>query len=152
MSVTRSNLLSTGTETSTASLREVVAGITMRSDDSRYIRRFVMTAPMGFHVRPAALFARTAMLYEASVMIAKEDGNFVNGKGILGLLTLGVRCGEEVVVTTRGSDAGDAIAAIARLFAEAFGLRNGTEASRGDEISITVVPDLSRRDPVPVCA
>ncbi len=151
MSVTLSNQLSTGSETSAASPQDAVAENCMRSDDSRYMRHFVMTAPMGFHVRPAALFARTAMLYEASVMIAKKDGNFVNGKGIMALLTLGVRCGEEVVITTKGSDAGDALAAIARLFAEAFGLRNGKENSN-DEISITVVPNLSRRVHEPVCA
>ena len=150
MSITLSKLLSTGTETSDASPRDAIAGNAMRTDDSRYIRCFVMTAPMGFHVRPAALFARTAMLYDASVMMAKKDGIFVNGKGILGLLTLGVRCGEEVVVSTKGRDAGDAIAAIAHLFADAFGLRNGKDAPN-EEISITVVPELSRRVQEPVC-
>jgi phosphotransferase system HPr (HPr) family protein len=83
--------------------------------------RFVMRDPFGFHARPAALFVKTARQYEADVMVGGPEGPAVNGKSILELLTLGVRCGEIVTVASEGRDAVEAVLAIGNLFAGALG-------------------------------
>jgi len=96
----------------------------MRPDVKRFTRRFVMTAPFGFHMRPASLFAKTAQQHESTVMIGKTNGIFVNGKSLIGLLTLEILCGEEVVVSVSGDDAAETILNVERLFANAFGQRH----------------------------
>lgn len=111
-------------------------------DNSRFTRRFVMTAPLGFHMRPATLFVKTAQLYDASVMVGKPHGDFTNGKSIMGLLTLELLCGEEVVVSVHGYDAAEAMSAIARLFADAFGQRNA-DANAGANFTATDAPFVS---------
>ena len=83
------------------------------------------------------------MQYGASILVAKTDGDFVNGKSITGLLTLEFQCGEEVVVSARGSDAAEAMAALACLFADAFGREDQADGGMSSLV-ITAVPHVSR--------
>lgn len=81
---------------------------------NRFARSFVIEDAFGFHARPAALFAKTARDYDARVTVRGKGGPSVRGTDIIGLLTLGVRRGELLVVVAEGSDARDAVAAIER--------------------------------------
>jgi phosphotransferase system HPr (HPr) family protein len=70
--------------------------------------------PNGLHARPACLFARLASRFVAQVAIIK-DGTRVDGKSVLDLLMLGAVHGTQLTIEARGSDAGDAIMALAQL-------------------------------------
>lgn len=70
--------------------------------------------PNGLHARPACLFARLASRFAAQVAIIK-DGTRVDGKSVLDLLMLGAVQGTELTIEVSGSDAGDAIVALAQL-------------------------------------
>jgi len=69
----------------------------------------------GLHARPASLFSQAALATGVSVTIAKIGGKPVNAASILGLLTLGVGHGEEVVLTTEGENADAALATLTAL-------------------------------------
>lgn len=68
--------------------------------------RSVVASEVGLHARPAALFASTAKSSGSVVRLAKiVDGHIgatVDGASVLRVMTLGVKCGDEVVVTVEG--------------------------------------------------
>lgn len=62
----------------------------------------------GFDTRPVALLVQVASRYRSDIYI--ESGNTrVNAKSIMGMMTLGLVAGEEVVVTADGSDEAEAM-------------------------------------------
>lgn len=65
----------------------------------------------GLHARPAALFVQIAKSFDSSVMMEK-DGEVVDGKSIIAILSLGANKGMSVKLIVEGSDA---LAAAARL-------------------------------------
>lgn len=60
--------------------------------------------PLGLHARPASIFVKIANKYESDIQISKEDEK-VNGKSMMGLLTLAVEQGTSVELEITGSDA-----------------------------------------------
>jgi phosphotransferase system HPr (HPr) family protein len=81
--------------------------------------KVVVLNPEGLHARPADLLVRTAARFAADVQLAK-DGQWVDCKSILSILTLGAEQGTALDVAASGDDAGDALAAIVELFARGF--------------------------------
>jgi phosphocarrier protein HPr len=75
--------------------------------------------PLGMHVRPGAEFVKVANRFKASVEIHK-DGAVVNGKSILGMMTLAAECGSTIRIKTEGQDAEQAMAALLELVAAGF--------------------------------
>ena len=59
---------------------------------------------LGLHARPAAMFVRVANKHRANIWVQK-DGQRVNGKSILGLMTLAAGQGTRVVISAEGVDA-----------------------------------------------
>ncbi len=84
------------------------------------VRELTIVNKLGLHQRPAAAFVRIASKFEAEVVVEK-DGEEVNGKSILGMLTLAASCGETIKITTRGRDADEAMKALEELVASKFG-------------------------------
>ncbi|MDE2313215.1 MAG: HPr family phosphocarrier protein [Elusimicrobia bacterium] len=74
---------------------------------------------LGFHARPAALFAKEAAKYKSSITVCK-DGMEINGKSVLGLLMMAAESGARLRVRAEGPDEEQALAAIAKLFADKF--------------------------------
>ncbi len=72
-------------------------------------RHVVVAIAEGLHARPAALFVKAAAAQPAAVRIAKGAGEPVDAASILGVMTLGVAAGDEVVLSTASDD--DAAAA-----------------------------------------
>lgn len=68
----------------------------------------------GLHARPAALFVQAASRYNSSVTIEK-DGEKVNGKSIMGILTLGVQPGATIRLEVEGDDANEVFAELKKL-------------------------------------
>ena len=74
---------------------------------------------LGLHMRPADMLVRTASRFQSQIEIAK-DGQAVDCKSILGILTLAASQGTELHLRAVGGDAADAVRAIAELFAQSF--------------------------------
>lgn len=82
-------------------------------------RTVVITDPLGMHVRPADLFAKTANRFQSKIEVVK-DGDRVDGKSILALLTLAAVEGTELRIEAVGPDAQAASDALADLVARNF--------------------------------
>jgi phosphotransferase system HPr (HPr) family protein len=79
-------------------------------------RKVVIRNPVGFHMRPQQAFAQLAQQFQCSVTLVK-DGRRVNGKSPFELLLMSVPEGSELVLETNGSDAQEALDALAELLA-----------------------------------
>jgi phosphotransferase system HPr (HPr) family protein len=71
----------------------------------------------GLHARPATEFVKTASSFPCKVRIEK-NGKSVDGKSILGIMSLAVANGQEVVLETDGPQEEEAIEVLARLLTE----------------------------------
>ena len=74
---------------------------------------------LGLHARPAAAFVKLAGKYTSEISVTK-DGMMVNGKSIMGVMTLAAECGSELVIRAEGDDAEDAAQALADLVKHHF--------------------------------
>jgi phosphocarrier protein len=83
-------------------------------------RSFVIVNALGLHARAAAVLVQTANRYRAEIHVEK-DGSRVNGKSIMGVLTLAAAKGTAIVVYTEGDDAEAAMAALAKVIEGGFG-------------------------------
>jgi phosphotransferase system HPr (HPr) family protein len=83
--------------------------------------RFVIPNPEGLHARPASLIVSALGGLDAKVTVAAGDKKPVDGRSPIGLMALGVRSGDEIVVTATGGQAADAMTAIRALVANSFG-------------------------------
>ncbi len=75
---------------------------------------------LGLHARAAARFVQLATSFESRITVSSDDSR-VDGKSILGLLTLAAREGTRLRLTAEGSDADDALAQIEALVRDRFG-------------------------------
>ena len=64
-------------------------------------RTFIVSLPNGLHARPAQLVAQAAMAHTNAVNFCKGKKS-ANAKSILGLLTLGAKCGDHVTIQIEG--------------------------------------------------
>jgi phosphocarrier protein len=85
-------------------------------------RRMTVVNELGLHARPAAEFVKLASVYESDIRLSK-DGDAVNGKSIMGVMTLAAECGAELIVRAEGADAEDAVNALEELVANGFGVQ-----------------------------
>ena len=85
-------------------------------------RTFLIVNTLGLHARAAAQLVQTANRYHAEVHVAK-DGVEVNGKSIMGVLTLAAAKGTQIDVSCTGDDADDAMTALAAIIQNGFGER-----------------------------
>ena len=74
---------------------------------------------LGIHVRPSSAIAETAGRYSSRVEVIK-DGQAVNAKSSIELLTLAAVQGTPLTIVAEGPDAADAINAVADLIASGF--------------------------------
>jgi phosphocarrier protein len=87
-------------------------------------RNVVVANPQGLHARPAELFVKTASQYQARIEVIK-DGQRVDGKSILNILTLAAVQGTQLCLEATGPDAQAALDALSGLFERSFDV-NGT--------------------------
>lgn len=86
--------------------------------------------PNGLHLRPAGLIAELASQFQAQISIEK-DGEPVDGKSVLSIVTLVAQSGTPLVIRAVGEDAEQAVHRLADLFEQGFPLANGAE--QGDQ-------------------
>jgi phosphotransferase system HPr (HPr) family protein len=82
-------------------------------------RTVIVRNEQGLHARPADLLVRLATQFESNIQIGK-DGQLVDCKSILSLLTLGAAQGTELFLSAEGGDAEGALHAIGELFESGF--------------------------------
>lgn len=80
----------------------------------------VVENSLGLHARPATLLVQTASRFAAEITIGR-DGHVSDGKSIIGVLMLGAGPGTKLSLTARGTDARQALDAVAALFRSRFG-------------------------------
>jgi phosphocarrier protein len=73
----------------------------------------------GVHARPAAMIVQAAKDFQGNIYLEK-DNERINGKSIMGLLTLGAVYGTELKIVTDGADAEQALEVIIKLFESNF--------------------------------
>ncbi len=64
--------------------------------------------PSGLEARPVALLVQVASQYESNIYVESNEKK-VNAKSIMGMMTLGLSSGEEVLVTADGNDEQEAL-------------------------------------------
>jgi phosphocarrier protein HPr len=73
----------------------------------------------GMHARPAALLVKTASRFNSQIFVEKDEER-VNGKSIMGVITLGATFDTPLKIIASGPDEEAALEAIARLFENKF--------------------------------
>lgn len=74
-------------------------------------REYHVVAETGIHARPATLLVQAASKFASNINL-EYKGRAVNLKSIMGVMSLGVGQGADVVITAEGDDEVEAIAAI----------------------------------------
>lgn len=74
----------------------------------------------GLHARASALFVKTATTFTSEIHLGLDDLQ-VNGKSIMGVMTLAAHKGCVITLTANGSDEVTAVQAIGQLIRDGFG-------------------------------
>ncbi|MFJ6209782.1 HPr family phosphocarrier protein [Lysinibacillus sp. NPDC093190] len=77
-------------------------------------RRVHVKLKLGLQARQAALFVQEANRFSADIFLEKEEKK-VNAKSIMGVMSLAIAKGTEVVLSGDGNDAEQAVTALAAL-------------------------------------
>jgi len=73
----------------------------------------------GLHARPSSELVKTASKFKSEFFI-KMYGYRVNGKSILGVMTLAAECGAEMELILEGPDEDEALKTLVELFKNKF--------------------------------
>jgi phosphocarrier protein len=82
-------------------------------------KKIAIKNKLGLHARAAVKFVNLANRFGASVKIVK-DGNEIDGKSILGILTLAATQGSEIMLLVSGNDEDSALKALVDLINNRF--------------------------------
>jgi phosphocarrier protein HPr len=83
-------------------------------------KTFTLKNKLGMHARAAAAFVKIAQQYTSEISIDR-NGQTVNGKSILGILTLACPMGGALTIKIEGEDAHAAMDALEQLIENKFG-------------------------------
>lgn len=86
--------------------------------------------PVGIHMRPADLLSRAAGRFQSSIEIEK-DGQVIDGKSIMSILSLGAQHGARLTLRASGVDAQEAVCVLSELFDQGFDESDSEIASPG---------------------
>ena len=73
----------------------------------------------GLHARPAAIFVQEANKFDSEIEIEFQSLK-VNGKSIIGIMSLGAFHGEEITLIARGRDEEEAVSHLEKLILNDF--------------------------------
>ncbi|MEN6374465.1 MAG: HPr family phosphocarrier protein [Smithella sp.] len=84
------------------------------------IKTFELKNKLGLHARPAAAFVKIAQQFKSDIYI-ECNGQTVNGKSILGLLTMACPYKGKLTIRIEGPDMAEAMKALGTLIENKFG-------------------------------
>jgi phosphocarrier protein len=73
----------------------------------------------GVHARPAALLVQAAKDFRSEIYMERGNDR-INGKSIMGVITLGATYGSEIKIIAEGEDERAAVKALVHLFMTKF--------------------------------
>ncbi len=78
-----------------------------------------ITSEYGLHARPAAIFVQEANKFECDIDV-EFAGNKINGKSIIGVMSLGAYHGDEIKIMASGRDEEEALESLGQLIKNGF--------------------------------
>ena len=78
-------------------------------------RTVTIASSVGLHARPASLFVQAANATGLDIEIGRAGEDFVDATSILGVMALGAKHGEEVILTAEGDGAEEALDSLVEL-------------------------------------
>ena len=78
---------------------------------------YTITDEIGIHARPAGILAKKAKEYASRITVTK-GGKTAEAQKLMAVMSLGVKKGNEVIITAEGEDEEDAIAEIQKVLEE----------------------------------
>lgn len=75
---------------------------------------------LGIHARPAAQIVRCSAPFESNITLT-VDGETIDAKSIMGVMTLAACRGSEIEIRAEGEDETEAVNAVAALIRAGFG-------------------------------
>jgi phosphocarrier protein HPr len=91
-----------------------------RTQSEMIVREVTVANRAGLHTRPASMIVRTASKFQSDFYIRK-DSYEINGKSIIGVMTLAAEKGASLTLLFDGEDAEEAANAVTELFENGFG-------------------------------
>ncbi|MEW6041137.1 MAG: HPr family phosphocarrier protein [Elusimicrobiota bacterium] len=82
-------------------------------------KTFEIKNKLGLHARPAARFVQISTKYKSKVRVMKDDQE-VDGKSIMGLMTLAAECGSTIKVIIEGEDEQELLKCLEELVHKKF--------------------------------
>lgn len=82
-------------------------------------KKVVLNNADGLHARAAALFVREANKFASDINLEAHNDK-VNGKSIIGIMSLGAFIGEEISIEAEGVDEEEAVERLAKLVEKEF--------------------------------
>ena len=76
--------------------------------------KYTIKDELGIHARPAGLLVKEAAAFPCKVAI-ENGGKEVDAKRILGVMGLGVKCGEEITLRTDGDQEDTAMETLSKF-------------------------------------
>lgn len=76
---------------------------------------FVVTGELGIHARPATELVKQASIFKSKVKI-KRNGQIIDMKSIMGLMSLGMYKGQEFTIIIEGTDEEEAMEKLKEYF------------------------------------
>jgi phosphocarrier protein len=73
----------------------------------------------GIHARPAAILVQATKDFKSSIYFEKGDDR-INGKSIMGIITLGAGYGTEIKIIAEGPDEKTAVDILVKIFDSKF--------------------------------
>jgi phosphocarrier protein len=83
-------------------------------------KTFTIKNELGLHARAAGRIVEVANRYKSRIYL-ERDGRQVDGRSLLGILTLACPQGSKIVFRAEGEDAREALDAFGRLIEDRFG-------------------------------
>ena len=85
-----------------------------------FAKKVTINNPLGLHARPAALVVQQASRFKAETFLSREGVARVNGKSVMGVMTLAAEQGSEITIEAEGKDAEEAVEVLAKLLQSNF--------------------------------
>ena len=84
-----------------------------------YDKEVLVENQVGLHARPATFFIQKANEFKSSIWVEKEERR-VNAKSLLGVLSLGIVGGTNILIIADGNDDEEAVESLVALVKSGF--------------------------------